>query len=61
MALQVGASETLGTVIEGESLLNDGTAFVFFLVFRVSVCFTICTTPPAVSFNRLFHIIPLSP
>jgi len=31
---EVGASETLGTVIEGESLLNDGTAFVFFLVFR---------------------------
>lgn len=31
---EVGASKRLGTVIEGESLLNDGTAFVFFLLFR---------------------------
>jgi len=30
---EVGAGKDLGTVIEGESLLNDGTAFVFFLLF----------------------------
>lgn len=30
----VGASAKLGTIIEGESLLNDGTAFVLFLIFR---------------------------
>ena len=34
-ARQVGASKKLGIVIEGESLLNDGTAFVLFLVFQV--------------------------
>jgi len=31
---ELGAPETLGTVIEGESLLNDGTAYVFFLLFK---------------------------
>ncbi|GMH43152.1 hypothetical protein BSKO_11074 [Bryopsis sp. KO-2023] len=31
---EVGASAKLGHVIEGESLFNDGTAFVFFLLFR---------------------------
>lgn len=30
---QVGASKRLGTIIEGESLLNDGTAYVLFLIF----------------------------
>lgn len=29
---QLGASKKLSTLIEGESLLNDGTAFVLFLV-----------------------------
>jgi hypothetical protein len=29
----VGASKRLGTIIEGESLLNDGTAYVLFLIF----------------------------
>lgn len=32
---QVGASQKLGTVIEGESLFNDGTAYVVFLLFKV--------------------------
>ena len=32
---QVGASEKLGLVIEGESLFNDGSAFVMFLIFQV--------------------------
>jgi len=31
---ELGAPENLGTLIEGESLLNDGTAYVFFLVFK---------------------------
>ena len=30
---ELGASKRLGTVIEGESLVNDGTAYVLFLVF----------------------------
>lgn len=30
---EVGASKRLGHLIEGESLLNDGSAFVFFLIF----------------------------
>ena len=30
---EVGASKKLNTLIEGESLLNDGTAMVFFLIF----------------------------
>lgn len=32
----VGASKKLATVIEGESLFNDGSAFVLFLMFLVS-------------------------
>ena len=31
---ELGAPQTLATVIEGESLLNDGTAFVFFSLFK---------------------------
>ena len=34
--LQVGAEKELRTVIEGESLFNDGSAYVLFLLFRVS-------------------------
>ena len=30
---EVGASKRLGHIIEGESLLNDGTAYVLFLIF----------------------------
>lgn len=32
---EVGASKRLGTIIEGESLLNDGSAFVLFRIFKV--------------------------
>ena len=39
---EVGASKRLGTVIEGESLLNDGTAFVLFLIFKEYVLFNSC-------------------
>lgn len=31
----VGASKKLGTIIEGESLFNDGSAFVLFQMFLV--------------------------
>jgi NhaP-type Na+/H+ or K+/H+ antiporter len=34
---EVGASKDLGTLIEGESLLNDGTAYVFFIIFLARV------------------------
>ena len=34
--LQVGAEKELRTVIEGESLFNDGSAYVLFLLFRVN-------------------------
>jgi NhaP-type Na+/H+ or K+/H+ antiporter/CRP-like cAMP-binding protein len=33
---ELGASKKLGTLIEGESMLNDGTAIVFFMVLFVS-------------------------
>jgi NhaP-type Na+/H+ or K+/H+ antiporter len=31
---ELGASKRLSTIIEGESLFNDGTAFVLFLLFQ---------------------------
>lgn len=34
---EVGASKKLGTLIEGESLLNDGTAIVIFMVFFAAI------------------------
>jgi NhaP-type Na+/H+ or K+/H+ antiporter len=34
---EVGASKKLGTLIEGESLLNDGTAIVIFMVFLTAI------------------------
>jgi NhaP-type Na+/H+ or K+/H+ antiporter len=34
---ELGASKKLGTLIEGESLLNDGTAIVFFMVFLAAI------------------------
>jgi NhaP-type Na+/H+ or K+/H+ antiporter len=33
-ALQVGADEKLSSVIDGESLVNDGSALVIFLVLQ---------------------------
>ena len=32
---QVGAPRQLRTIIEGESLVNDGTAYVLFFLLRV--------------------------
>lgn len=34
---ELGASKKLGTLIEGESMLNDGTAIVFFMVFFTTI------------------------
>ncbi|NQY67085.1 MAG: sodium:proton antiporter, partial [Flavobacteriales bacterium] len=34
---ELGASKKLGTLIEGESLLNDGTAIVIFMVFFLGI------------------------
>lgn len=34
---EVGASKKLGTLIEGESILNDGTAIVIFMVFLTAI------------------------
>ena len=34
---ELGASKKLGTLIEGESMLNDGTAIVFFMVFFTAI------------------------
>lgn len=34
---ELGASKKLGTLIEGESLLNDGTAIVIFMVFYLPI------------------------
>lgn len=34
MCLQVGADEKLANVIDGESLVNDGSALVIFLVLQ---------------------------
>ena len=31
---ELGASKRLATLIEGESLLNDGVAYVFFLIWK---------------------------
>lgn len=44
MGLQVGAEKELRTVIEGESLFNDGSAYVLFLLFHVSTvqCIVLC-------------------
>ena len=36
ISTQVGAEKELRTVIEGESLFNDGSAYVLFLLFRVT-------------------------
>ena len=37
----LGASRSLGTLIEGESLLNDGTAYAMFLIFKQRSVFNV--------------------
>ena len=47
---ELGASKKLGTLIEGESLLNDGTAIVIFMVFYLSLIGTEAALPPVLQF-----------
>ena len=49
----LGASKKLGTLIEGESLLNDGTAIVIFMVLLLSITGTGSDTSPIVEFLRV--------
>ena len=49
----LGASKKLGTLIEGESLLNDGTAIVLFMVFLVGITGEATGTSPIIEFLRV--------
>lgn len=49
----LGASKKLGTLIEGESLLNDGTAIVLFMVFFLSISGQADDGSPIVEFFRV--------
>jgi NhaP-type Na+/H+ or K+/H+ antiporter len=49
----LGASKKLGTLIEGESLLNDGTAIVIFMVFLYAVTGAASETSPVIEFIRV--------
>lgn len=50
---ELGASKKLGTLIEGESLLNDGTAIVIFMVFFTAITGTASGTNPILEFGRV--------
>ena len=43
---ELGASKTLGTLIEGESLLNDGSAVVLFVVVKNAIGYSSGSIPP---------------
>jgi NhaP-type Na+/H+ or K+/H+ antiporter len=49
----LGASKKLGTLIEGESLLNDGTAIVIFMVLLAGITGAVSETSPIVEFLRV--------
>lgn len=49
----LGASKKLGTLIEGESLLNDGTAIVLFMVFFLGISGEATETNGFVEFLRV--------
>ncbi len=49
----LGASKKLGTLIEGESLLNDGTAIVFFMVFFLGLTGAAADVSPVSDFFRV--------
>ena len=49
----VGASKKLGTLIEGESMLNDGTAIVIFMVILLTVTGGGSDTSPFIEFIRV--------
>jgi NhaP-type Na+/H+ or K+/H+ antiporter len=50
---ELGASKKLGTLIEGESLLNDGTAIVIFMVFFTAITGAASDNMIAVEFTRV--------
>lgn len=50
---ELGASKKLGTLIEGESLLNDGTAIVLFMVFFLGISGEATDTNGFVEFLRV--------
>jgi len=49
----LGASKKLGTLIEGESLLNDGTAIVLFMVFFLGITGEATDGSPILEFFRV--------
>ncbi|MFC2104514.1 cation:proton antiporter [Bacteroidota bacterium] len=49
----VGASKKLGTLIEGESMLNDGTAIVIFMVLLLGITGGGSDTSPIIEFLRV--------
>jgi NhaP-type Na+/H+ or K+/H+ antiporter len=50
---ELGASKKLGTLIEGESLLNDGTAIVIFMVILTALTGSGESASPVVEFIRV--------
>lgn len=50
---ELGASKKLGTLIEGESLLNDGTAIVIFMVIFLGLTGTASEISPILEFFRV--------
>ncbi|MCF8225296.1 MAG: cation:proton antiporter [Bacteroidales bacterium] len=50
---ELGASKKLGTLIEGESMLNDGTAIVLFMLFLLMVTGGSTDTSPIVEFLKV--------
>ncbi len=50
---EVGASKKLGTLIEGESMLNDGTAIVIFMVIFLGLTGVGSDTSPFLEFLRV--------
>lgn len=50
---ELGASKKLGTLIEGESMLNDGTAIVFFMLFFTMVTGGSSDTSPIIEFLKV--------
>jgi len=50
---ELGASKKLGTLIEGESMLNDGTAIVLFMLFFTMVSGGASDTSPIMEFLKV--------
>jgi len=50
---ELGASKKLGTLVEGESMLNDGTAIVIFMVLLLGITGTASDASPIVEFFRV--------